>query len=83
MENQVDIHFPLYRKYPNNKSYFKVLSVDAFEEVQVIGKNYVLSELKAKILPERNLIHDIIATEGHWVEIEAEEFEKVKKIALG
>lgn len=75
----MNITFPQYRKYPNNKSYFKVLSVDSFEEIQVVGKNYFLTKVKAKILPDRNLIADMIEAAANWVEIEEVEYQKVRE----
>ena len=68
--------FPLYRKYSNNKSYFKVLSEDTFEEIQILGKHYLLNHFKAKILPDRYLIKDMINLfEGRWEEIEEKEYD--------
>ena len=32
-----DIIFPVYRKYKNNKHFFKVISKNNFEEIQIIG----------------------------------------------
>jgi len=69
--------FPKYRKYPNNKSYFKVLSTEAFEEIQVIGKKYFLTTVEAKILPDRNFIFDMIEANDHWIEIDASEYHQV------
>lgn len=74
----VERSFPLYRKYPNNKSYFKVLSAQIFEEVQMIGKYYRVDRFEVKILPDRNLISDMIdLSQGHWVETDKVEFESV------
>jgi len=71
----VSSSFPLYRKYINNKSYFKVLSPSVFEEVQVTGRFYTEHRFEAKILPDRNFIADMIAAEGpSWEEISEEEF---------
>ncbi len=45
-------------------------------EVVVIGKSYMVHQLDAKILPERNLIMDLMANEGgRWIEISKNEFE--------
>ena len=52
--------FPQYRKYSNDKSFFKILSPDTFEELQIIGENYSLLQFKATILPDRNLIADML-----------------------
>ncbi|HKK40331.1 MAG TPA: hypothetical protein VJ949_12995 [Cryomorphaceae bacterium] len=69
--------FPLYRKYPNNKSYFKVLSNDSFEEIHVVGKKYFLTKVEAKILPDRHFIADMIEASSNWVKIEAAEYEVI------
>lgn len=71
----MDPAFPLYRKYKNNKSYFKVLSPSVFEEVQIAGKYYSEHRFEAKILPDRNFIADLISAEGpSWDVISEEEF---------
>ncbi|MCZ4408108.1 hypothetical protein O3Q51_04780 [Cryomorphaceae bacterium 1068] len=69
--------FPQYRKYPNNKSYFKVLSNESFEEIHVIGKKYFLTKVDAKILPDRHFIADMIAASASWVKIEESEYANV------
>jgi len=77
---KIDVTFPLYRKYHNNKSYFKVLSDDAFEEIQLLGKRCLVYTFKAKILPDRYLIKDMIELEGgRWIEISPEEYNEVSK----
>lgn len=60
----MEISFPLYLKYPNNKSFFKLHSAEQFEELQLIGKKYALHTITVKILPERVLIGDMIANEN-------------------
>lgn len=68
--------FPLYRKYPNNKSYFKLLSENEFEEIQFIGDKGFIFRFEAKILPDRYLISDMIELKDKtWVEIEPEEYD--------
>ncbi len=71
-----DIQFPVYRKYKNNTSFFKVLSRDAFEEIQIIGSKSKLSMVKAERLPEKNHIYDLVynyaqfgseITENEWL----------------
>lgn len=74
-----NIVFPVYRKYSNNKSYFKVLSEDSFEEIQILGKHYLLNVYRAKILPDRYLIKDMIDLfEGRWEEIQASEYNDLR-----
>jgi len=55
-----DINFPLYRKYKNNKSYFKILDARNFEEIQIIGSKLMLNKIRAISFPEINFIHDLM-----------------------
>jgi len=54
------INFPVYRKYKNSKSYFKIISRTEFEEVQIIGSKKSINSIIATQLPEMNLIHDLV-----------------------
>ena len=70
------IEFPQFRKLANNKNYYRIESNEKFEEVQVMGKYWWMSGLKATIYPEKLLIMDMLACEGQrWSAIEKEEFE--------
>lgn len=67
--------FPLYRKTPNGKSFYKISSPDELLEIQLIGSKFLVHELKAKIFPEKNLLQDLIQNkEGHWMIINENEF---------
>lgn len=71
-------NFPLYRCYSNRKSFFLIQSESQMKEWQVIGGFYTTRELNAKILPERNLIMDLIEMNTQGIEsLEAHEFEKL------
>jgi|AntRauTorcE11897_2_1112592.scaffolds.fasta_scaffold22787_2 hypothetical protein len=72
-----EFQFPQFRKFVNEKSWFRIDNSSEMTEIQVIGKSYVVHELEAKILPERNLIADVLAMEGErWIEVNKAEFEK-------
>ncbi len=74
---EAKIKYPIYRKYPHNRTFFKVLSPDEFEELQLLGKKYSVSKIKAKILPDRNFIFDLTFDyKNNWLEIQAAEYEK-------
>ena len=78
-----NITYPQYRKYSNNKSFFKILSPEKFEEVQVLGNKKTLYKFDAKILPDRNFIHDLTFDyKKNWLICDQSEFEDLKKIAL-
>jgi hypothetical protein len=72
--------YPLYRKYSNNKNYFKIISQDEFEEIQVMGNKYSLHKFKASILPDRNFINDMINDyHSNWIEISEKEYKEVEQ----
>lgn len=67
--------FPQYRKYSNNKSYFKIISADEFEEVQLMGSKKIIHQVKAKAYPEKLYIQDMLnCEESRWIKIEEEEY---------
>ncbi len=67
--------FPTYRKLNNDKSYYKIEHPELMHEIQTMGSYYFQHILAAKILPERNLISDIINNEGErWTVIPEEEY---------
>ena len=70
------MNFPVYKKYTNKLSFFKVTSPDSFEEIKITGNYYSIITIQAKILPERNFIEDLLKNEqGNWVEISAKEYD--------
>ena len=54
------ISFPQYRKYKNNKHFFRIFSPEEFEEISFIGSRKIVTTHKVKILPDRNLIYDLL-----------------------
>lgn len=71
--------FPVFRKYRNDSSFFKILSAEEFEEIKKMPKGYGLFNFKAKILPDFNYIHDMLYDfHLHWVEIEESEYQELK-----
>lgn len=74
-----EIEFPLYRKYKNDKSFFKVTSDSSFEEITFIKEKATFHLFNAKILPDRNYIFDMIYNyEPYWNKSNKEEFEEAK-----
>ncbi len=77
-----DIQFPVYRKYKNNASYFKILSRNQFEEIQIIGTKAKVNLITANQFPEMNHIYDLVYNhEGLGSEITENEYlEALKKV---
>jgi hypothetical protein len=67
------VEFPIYRKYKNNKHFFKIMSMDEFEELSFIGKKLIVTLHQATILPDRNFISDLLHDIGNTAEIATEE----------
>ena len=77
--NQEIITYPQYRKYCNNKSFFKILSATRFEEIQILGAKKTLHNFDAKILPDRNFIYDLTFDyKKHWLLCQETEYEDLK-----
>jgi len=71
------ITFPVYRKYKNNKNYFKILSRLEFEEKQIIGNKVIVTKVHAYQFPEMNLIKDLILNREIADEISESEYNKI------
>ncbi|MBK6833539.1 MAG: hypothetical protein IPG89_04390 [Bacteroidetes bacterium] len=62
-----DIQFPQYRKYSNNKNFFKINSPKEFEEIQVIGSKKLHRKVVATQFPEMNLIIDLVTLANEFM----------------
>lgn len=60
--------FPIYRKSKSLNNYYKVISKDFMIEISKLGNSYSIYEINAKILPDRNLISDIILNENEFLD---------------
>lgn len=76
----MEINYPQYRKYHNNKSFFKIISDKEWEEVQLIGSNSILNQYTVKIMPDRNYLSDMTFDyKDNWEEISEEEYSLHRK----
>ena len=66
------IIFPAYRKYKNNKHFFKIINENEFEEISFIGSKIIVTNHIAKILPDRNLIADLL-NDSNFAELSTQE----------
>ncbi len=74
----MSMEYPVYRKYPNDKSFFKINSESHFDELKLTGDKAEIHHFEAKIHPDRVFIQDMIAMENeHWTASTAKEFEEV------
>ncbi len=73
--------FPIYRKYVGGSAFFEVLSKEEFRELKIIGAHFEMHHIRAKILPERAYIEDLIDNPaGNYVESNRDEFYSELKI---
>lgn len=73
------MNYPQYRKYKNNKSYFRINSEETFDEIRATGNKYFLYHFTAKILPDRNFISDMLKnTGGNWETITESEYNSIR-----
>ena len=74
-----EIIFPAYRKYKNNKHFFKIINENEFEEISFIGSKVIVTKHLAKILPDRNLISDLLHDNNFAEKSNQEEYESYLK----
>jgi hypothetical protein len=73
--------FPVYRKYTNNKNYFKIINENEFMEISVIGKQVIIKKTEAKIYPDKLFILDLISCNTFILKISEEEFTSIEKLS--
>jgi hypothetical protein len=57
------MEFPLFRKYPNEKSYFRIERPTELLELKLVGQVWIKYTVKATQYPEIVMIRDLM-TEG-------------------
>ena len=73
--------FPQYRRYLNGRNYFCFHSMDSFEEIRGLGDKWLIENHVVKILPDRNLVQDLLFEyEGIAEVISAETYENQRKL---
>jgi hypothetical protein len=71
--------FPQFRRLANGKAVYSIEADMSMVEYQILGPYYFIYEITGKILPERNLVYDILTCESdRWSVISKIEFEKFK-----
>lgn len=71
--------FPQYRKYPNNKNFFKIVSDNEFEEIAYIGTKQLVQIITSTTFAELMYIKDMLDNSQGYYEVSTkEEYEKQK-----
>ncbi len=70
--------FPAYRKYLNEKNFFKILNERSFEELQVIGSRVVMHSTVATQYPEMVHIAGLLNDSSLAMPISEMEYESVR-----
>lgn len=80
-----DTVFPQYRKLNNGKAYYKIVSENEFEELQIVGSKVIFHKFKVEQYPDLLRIKDMIDLhEGLFEEVAEEEwFELLNAIKIG
>lgn len=64
--------FPVYRRLSNRRSFYKILSDLAFEEIQIMGSRRILHQITAHQYPEKLRIMDMLSCAEGLYEISDE-----------
>lgn len=67
---------PAYRRLQGGASYYRILAVDRFHELQRVGSRWILHEVHATAYPERLRVHEMLACTAPFEGLEAEEWAK-------
>ncbi len=71
----MNFQFPQYRKLKNGLSYYHLENNAVLHEAQMVGQRWTIHRLEAKILPERNLVSDLLhCIDGAYEVIDASTF---------
>lgn len=74
-----EVNFPIYKKRFDSKSFYKIISKQEFEEIQLIGKKAVFYFHEVKIYPDQLLMNDMLEKEELYLDIEEDEYLEQKK----
>lgn len=75
-----DITYPQYRKYPHERTYFKIISSVEWEELHISKDKATTHSFTAKILPDRNYIYDLTFDyKKNWIAIDEKEYKMAKE----
>ena len=78
--NFEDINFPVFRKYKNGASYFKIINPTLFEEIQKMGSKKIIRQTTAKLYPEKMFIIDLLYNFKEMAyEISQDEYDQMKE----
>jgi len=73
-----DTVFPQYRKLNNGKAYYKIVSENEFEELQIMGSKIFHHKFKVEQYPDLLRIKDMIDLhEGLFELVEEKDFQEV------
>jgi hypothetical protein len=73
-----DTVFPQYRKLNNGKAYYKIVSENEFEELQIMGSKVFYHKFKVEQYPDLLRIKDMIDLyEGLFELVDEEVYQKV------
>ena len=68
--------FPTYRQLRGGASYYCILAVDHFQELQRIGSRWILHDVQATAYPERLRVHEMLAGTAPFEGLEEAEWER-------
>ncbi len=73
-----DITFPVFRKYKNNKHFFKIISSNSFEEIQIVGNKKIINLLDIKTFPDLSHIREMVYNKDVAIPITEQEYYLIK-----
>jgi hypothetical protein len=72
------MEYPIYRRYPNRKHFFRIHSATTFDELFIMGSRYELRHKVAETHPDRLMVQDMLERRSEsYEESSEEEFERM------
>ncbi|MBP6754817.1 MAG: hypothetical protein KA210_01620 [Bacteroidia bacterium] len=66
--NLEELSYPIYRKRKNDKSFYKIISFNQFEEIQKMGSKLLFYSFTISKYPEKLLLMDMISMKDYQYE---------------
>lgn len=71
--------FPQYRKLSNDRSFYRIISKDYFDELQLMGERCFIHSIKAVQYPEKLRIMEMLDCFEGFVMSSQKEWEEIEK----
>ncbi len=74
-----ELSYPIYRKRKNNKSFYRIISSNSFEEIQIMGSKFIFYSFTISQYPEILMLMEMISMkDSNYLEFSIDEWDLLK-----